>query len=216
MNQRRTKVVSYKQYTAGWLDSSIHDFLQAFPLGSTKTKYALITCLDSNLDPSSLLRKSPELAPLVTQAQSLGRGLLIPTKRLLEVESHNQIFFGFDEIWFFENKIIEPKPDSAWLVGPARVDQEKMYKLGTWMLANRCSMALGDGEGLNVIVKAMGLVRYLLCHSISQPPPALGNGWEVEEEKQRRKRELKSGIGGQSPLLRGGDSPIIFSRVLGR
>jgi hypothetical protein len=33
--------------------------------------------------------------------------------------------------------------------------------------------------------------------------------------KQRRKRELKSGIGGQSPLLRGGDSPIIFLPCVG-
>jgi len=43
-----------------------------------------------------------------------------------------------------------------------------------------------------------------------------GNVMKEHMKNQRRKRELKSGIGGQSPLLRGGDSPIIFSRVLGR
>jgi len=186
MNKSRSKIVSYKDYVAGWLDGSIHDFLEAFPLGGKSTQYALITCLDSNLEPSSLLRKSPELKPLVTEAQSLDGGLIVPTRRLMEIDSRSQIFFGFDEIWFFADRITEPKPDSVWLVGPARVDQEKMTRLGIWMSANKCSMALGDGEGLNVIVKAKGLVKYLLGHSISQPRPTLGNGLEIEEETEER------------------------------
>jgi hypothetical protein len=163
-------MVAYKQYVAGWLNSSIHDFLEATPLGSAKAQYALITCLDSNLDPGSLVTKSPELKPIAAEAQSVGRGLLVSTRTLLEVQSHTPIFFGFDEIFFFENKITEPKPDLAWLVGPARVDQKTMAKLGGWMLANHCTLALGDGEGLNVIVKAMGLIRYFIDHSLSQPP----------------------------------------------
>ena len=53
-------MVTYKHYVAGWLDSSIHELLETTPLiKSTKTQYALITCLDSNLDPSSLVTRSP-------------------------------------------------------------------------------------------------------------------------------------------------------------
>lgn len=163
-------MVAYKQYVAGWLNSSIHDFLEATRLGSTSAQYALITCLDSNMDPSSVLSSAPGIEPLVAEAQSLGAGLLVSTKRLLEVQSRTRIFFGFDEVFFFKDRIPEPKPDLAWLVGPARIDQQTMDRLGGWMLANHCTLALGDGEGLNVIVKAMGLVRYLIEHSLSQPP----------------------------------------------
>ena len=163
-------MVAYKKYVAGWLNSSIHEFLEATPLGSAKTQYALITCLDSNLDPSSLVSSASGIEPLVVEAQSLGRGLLVSTGTLLEVQSRTRIFFGFDEIFFFENRITDPKPDLAWLVGPARVDQQTMDRLGGWMLSNNCTLALGDGEGLNVIIKAMGLVRHLIDHSLRQPP----------------------------------------------
>jgi hypothetical protein len=179
-------MVAYKQYVAGWLNSSIHDFLEAIPLGSAKAQYALITCLDSNLDPSSLLSSAPGAEPLVAEAQSLGKGLLVSTRTLLEVQARTRIFFGFDEIFFFANRITEPKPNLAWLVGPARVDQQTMDSLGGWMLANDCTLALGDGEGLNVIVEALGLVRYVIGHSLGQLPPALAlSNLEIEVEKER-------------------------------
>jgi hypothetical protein len=167
----RMKMIHYKDYVAGWLDSSIHDVLQALPNGSKTISFALITCLDSNLQPASLLEKSPELRPLVPHAKSLGTGLLVPTKLLLEAHASHQLFFGFDEICFFPTKQIKPKPDSLSLVGPGRIDQTKLGKLGKWMSSNSCSLALGDGEGLNFIVKARGLVKHLLGHSIEQPQP---------------------------------------------
>jgi len=136
-------------------------------------KYALITCVDSNLVPGSLLDKSPELKALEKHAQPLNGGLLLPTRILLEVQKQKQLFFGFDEVWFFPDSAIEPKPSSAWLVGPARIDQAKLNKLAQWMSANSCSLGLGDGEGLNFIVKARGLVKHLLGHSIERPKPRM-------------------------------------------
>jgi hypothetical protein len=165
------KMVLYKDYVAGWLDSSIHDFLEVLSPNLASTKYALITCLDSNLDPASLREKSPELKSISRETQPLGQGLLLPTELLLQADSRNQLLFGFDELWFFPSKRIEPKPDSAWLVGPARIDQMKLNKLGRWMSRSNCSLALGDGDGLNFIIKAQGLVKYLLGHSIEQPQP---------------------------------------------
>jgi hypothetical protein len=162
-------MVSNKQYVAGWFESSIHDFLQLVPTNSNSTKFALITCLDSNLAPKSLLKKSPELRSLGTKAHPLGKALLLPTRQLIEADSKNQLFFGFDEVWFFSSDQIGPKPNAAWLVGPARIDQHKLDKIAGWMSDNSCSLALGDGEGLNFIVKAHGLVKKLLGHSIDQP-----------------------------------------------
>jgi len=169
------KIVSYKDYVAGWLDSSIHDFLKVLSPSASGTKYALITCLDSNSNLTSLRDKSPELKSIASKLQILGSGLLLPTELLLEIDSGNRIFFGFDEVWFFPNKSIQPKPPSVSLVGPARLNQARFNKLGKWMSDNSCSLALGGGEGLNFVVRAHGLVRFLLGYSIEQPEPALAS-----------------------------------------
>src|SRR5437868_5485319 len=104
----RTKIVTFKDYVAGWLNSSLHDFLGVLPPGAASTRYALVTCLDSNPHPASLRDKSPELKPLASKAQVLGGGLLLPTELLLETDARRPVFFGFDEVWFFPNKSIEP------------------------------------------------------------------------------------------------------------
>ena len=164
-----SKIVHYRDYVAGWLDCSIHDFLEVFPSNSKTMSYALITCLDSNLEPSSMLQKSPELQSLAKTAMPLGKGFLLPTRPLLETDSAKQIFFGFDEVWFFPTNEIEPKPDSAWLVGPSRINQAQLDNIGRWMSNNSCALGLGDGDGLNFIVKARGLTRHFLGLSLFQP-----------------------------------------------
>lgn len=161
--------VKAKDYVAGWLDSSIHDFLAALSPNADSTKYVLITCLDSTPNPASLLDKSLHLKSIAGDALPLGTGLLLPTKVLLQANSRKPIFFGFDEVWFFPHRDIEPRPDSESLVGPSRIDQRKLNKVARWMARNSCSLALGDGDGLNLIVKAHGLVRDLLNHSINSP-----------------------------------------------
>ena len=111
-------MIKFKHYVAGWLDSSIHDFLVALPPKSHSVKYALITCLDSNENPGTLLEKSPELRPIAEKAQVLGRGLLLSTKTLIEADLLHRLFFaGFDEVWFFPTREIEPIPEwecSGW------------------------------------------------------------------------------------------------------
>lgn len=167
------KIVSYKDFVAGWLDSTIHDFLQILPAGEASTKYALITCLDSNRNPASIRGKSPELKPLARKMEVVGNGLLLPTDVLLENEAHHQIFFGFDEVWFIPEKRVQALPPSLGLSGPPRLTRSRLQQLGKWMSANSCSLALGGGEGLNFVVKAHGLVRPLLGLSIEQPDSAL-------------------------------------------
>src|ERR1700730_3696747 len=95
------KMVHYEEYVAGWLDSSVHDSLGVLPANSRNAKYALITCIDSNVGVRSLLDKSPELKRIECAARSIENGLLLPTKLLIEADLQSQIFFGFDEIWFF-------------------------------------------------------------------------------------------------------------------
>lgn len=179
MRNGANSMVSYKDYVAGWFDTSISDFLEHFPHASRSMDFVLITSLDSNLTPSSLLGKSPQLASVAHRAKAVKSGILLPTAVLLEANASDQLFFGFDEVWFFPTDKIKPKPESAWLVGPNRIDQTKLDRLGAWIADNGCSLALGDGDGLNVIAKARGLVKYLLAYSMCQPLPAGGDEEEV-------------------------------------
>lgn len=172
----------YKNYIAGWLDSSIQGFLDTFPHEMKSMAFALITCLDSNVEPASLLEQIPALKAESENVKLLNQGLLLPSQLLWNGDLRTQLLFGFDELWFFRTSRISPKPESVWIVGPRRIDQDKLNKLGEWMNDNGCSLALGDGDGLNFIVKAVGLVRYLLAHTVSQPEPTLqmSNSWKED------------------------------------
>ena len=110
MKNNNHGMIRYKDYVAGWLDSSIHEFLEYFPSSSSQMDFALITCLDSNLDPRSLLGKSPELKDVRHEARAIKSGILLPTARMLEAISSNQIFFGFDELWFFPHDKFHQSP----------------------------------------------------------------------------------------------------------
>jgi hypothetical protein len=184
-SDRHEPLVHYNEYVAGWLDSSIHDFLGAFPWNSESAAYALITCLDSHTEPASLLRRSAAFRALAAGSTPLQGGLLLPTKLLHKESLRSKLFVGFDEIWFFPTNKVEPKPLSASIVGPRRLDHEALTALGYWMGANGCSLALGDGAGLNVIVKAHGLTKYVIAHSMAQPEPTfqMSDLWVQDEDK---------------------------------
>jgi hypothetical protein len=167
----RDVMISDRGYTAGWFDSSIHDFLKEMSRPFANMQVALITCLDSSTDLSPLIARSPGLKRLGPHFKPLGKGLLVSTKRLLDIEKSERIFFGFDEVWFFPKEPREPKPDAVCLVGPGRIDQESLRLALPWMSLTSCSIGLGDGIGLNVMAKAHGLARYLVAHSVNQPAP---------------------------------------------
>lgn len=167
------KIVSYKDYVAGWLDASLQDFLQVLSPSASSTKYALITCLDSHPNPASLRKKSPELTSIATKLEVRGTALFLPTKGLLETATSRRIFFGFDEVWFFPDDLVRPKPPTRAVMGPARLNQSRIEKVGEWMADNACSLALGGGAGLNFVVRAHGLVRFLLGTSIEQNEAAV-------------------------------------------
>jgi hypothetical protein len=184
--EKRTNMVHHNEYVAGWLDSSVEDFLAAFPRTTESAAYALITCLDSNMKPASLLKKQSNLRVAMNGVTALNKGLLFPSKLLHKAGLRSQLFVGFDEIWFFPTAKIDPKPESPSIVGPDRIDQETLEKLGHWMAANGCSLALGDGMGLNIIVKAHGLMKCVIGHSLFQPEPTvqMSDLWVQDEEKK--------------------------------
>ncbi len=177
-------ILHYKEYVAGWLDTSIHDFLETLPANSKTGEFALITCLDSDPNPKSLRARSRELAVDLKAAKAIKNGLLLPAKLLRDANFRDRVFFGFDEVWFFPSDKIEPKPASANLVGPRRIDQKKLDDLGKWMVDNGCSMGLGDGDGLNLLVKARGLMKYLIAQTMAQREPSLQTNGFWKEDPQ--------------------------------
>jgi len=157
---RRT--LQTEPYCAGWLDSSVHDFLADVETPPNSMKYALITCLDSCNDVASMLGKSESLCPLLPHVQAIGNGVLVSTKRLLAADRRQRIFFGFDEIWFFPRPAVETKPTQLWLTGPSELSGSLPAELVRWMDRSRCSLGLGDGTGLNFVAKLSGVARCLV------------------------------------------------------
>lgn len=180
-----TGTVSCDSYVAGWLNSSVDGFLRTVPRDFGNAQYALITCLDSNSDPASLLEGNAALRTVLNGATTVKRGLLLPANTLRKATVRSQLFFGFDEVWFFPTPEISAKPSSVSIVGPNRIDQATLDKLVRWMDLNGCSLALGDGVGLNVIVRAFGLAKHVIANSLSQPSPTfqMSDLWVQDEEK---------------------------------
>jgi hypothetical protein len=182
--RRKPAFLHVNGYVAGWLNSDIDEFLRSLPKNTDSAAFVLITCLDSNADVTGLWHTDRELhAALKDAAIIKKRGLLVPSSLLQKPGVRSLLFHGFDEIWFFPTPEIEPKPEGASIVGPGRIDQKTMEKLGPWMETNGCSLAMGDGAGLNVIAKAFGLSKYVIGQSLFQPEPTpqLNECW-VEEE----------------------------------
>jgi hypothetical protein len=98
-----SRLVSYDHYVAGWLDSSVRDFFDVLrPARSLDSlKYSLITCLDSDPEPAALLNKNAVPGPAAANARLVGRGLLLPTKHLLENDCYTEFFSDSTKSGFF-------------------------------------------------------------------------------------------------------------------
>ncbi|MBX9680445.1 MAG: hypothetical protein K2X38_16930 [Gemmataceae bacterium] len=165
------RIVTCKGFVAGWLDISLPELLDSIDV-SHETRWAVISTLDSQPNPASLLKKSPELRKLAKQITVLGDSLLLRAESLFEANRQSPLFFGFDEVWLFPDEPLEDKPEGSSIVGPGRLSSKRLRPLGSWLEANRCSLGLGGGEGVNFVVPAHGLARDLLGCTLKQSATA--------------------------------------------
>src|SRR6266478_1218700 len=111
-------------YTIGWVDSTIHEFLLGLELPPPDAMgYALITCLDSCFDLPTVVERSREIRSAGLTGKFVGMGFLVKTRELLSRERKHPIFFGFDEVFFFASPPRKGKPDQVILVGPEKLSQ---------------------------------------------------------------------------------------------
>lgn len=120
-------------------------------------------------------------------AKTVKNAVLIPSRLFERPDIRDALFGGFDEIWFFPSERVKPKPRAGSIVGPNRIEQSKLDLLGPWMAANGCSIGLGDGNGLNLILKARGFAREVVAKSLEQPAPLSEPhaSWVQDEEKEQ-------------------------------
>jgi hypothetical protein len=167
------------QYIPGWIDTSIHDFLLDITEISSGMSYTIIACLDSCSEVSSMVKKSKHFQSVINNYSSIGNSLLVKTKDLVNIESENRIFFGFDEIWFIpqksfvlrnsengtniidhnlvqlQNQQIDLMDSSTalTLVSPHKLESTSIQKLVDLMRLFNLSCILGDGVGMNYLLK---------------------------------------------------------------
>jgi hypothetical protein len=163
------------EYMVGWIDTTIHGFLLEVEEPTSSMAYALVTCLDSSFEVTSMLEQSKQLSGLKGKCHPVGQGILLTTRQLLAAERHNRLFFGFDEVWFFPTSEVEPKPESLVLTGPEKVSPHEIEQYSEWMRSSNCSLGLGDGAGMNFCLRIRGAARYILkayneasLHSLEQ------------------------------------------------
>jgi hypothetical protein len=130
-----------------------------------------------------MVKKSKHLQSAIMNYCSIGNSLLVKTKDLVNIEHENQIFFGFDEIWFISQKSFLDKiifkinydlselqnlhtnaETLLTLVSPNPIKSTSIQKLIDLMQHYDLSCILGDGVGMNYLLKnsQRTLMLYLL------------------------------------------------------
>ena len=100
MGTSKTQKKATLRFVKGWVDCSIHQFLQGIDRIPSRMKWTIISCLDSCPDVCSLVQKSQHLSKLKGGYKPFGQAIVVKTQTLLQVNRRDRIFFGFDEIWF--------------------------------------------------------------------------------------------------------------------
>ncbi len=146
----------------GWADANIHEFLLAMEKPSSSMAYALITCLDSNLGIGALASVAKHFDDVRSKPRVVGKGLSLTTRKLLDAERRERIFFGFDEIWFSAKPITLTKPKGLVITGPERLRSELVDEHCGWLDASGCTLWLGDGTGMNFCLRVRGLAKRIV------------------------------------------------------
>ncbi len=166
-------------YYYGWVDSGIPDILDILQDDLPRNSYMMITELDSTreLADGFVYKKLAKNAGL--QVANISRAIYLPVQNILDLlDSFDNLFNGFDEVWFFSSLNLFVPPDPITIVAPSRLWTPDIDEIETnelwrkeahcyrdvspiiaWMRKSRCYLGLGDGEGLNYITDRKDLAQ---------------------------------------------------------
>jgi hypothetical protein len=138
-------------YRSGWIDTSIEELVRGDPGLLSRYPFVLVTSLDSVTEAANsavgerLRAWSPECA-------ALGDGVVIPGDALAAAAATFPLFVGFDEIWCFDQRPVDAKPDGVSILPPPEFHSAAPpHPVLEWMRASGCPLALADGLGTNYV-----------------------------------------------------------------
>jgi hypothetical protein len=80
--------------------------------------------------------------------------LIVFRNKIWELLKKDEIFTGFDELWFFNAEPVITKPHDVTIVCPPEILEQSiddMNDIADWMEKSGCVLGLGDGTGLNYV-----------------------------------------------------------------
>ncbi len=147
----------------GWIDTqNVSDITQLtfyYPELIRAFEYAIISCIDSNPYPllDELAFKGVPKESII-QLPGNERGIMTDGNTVADLAFNNELFNGFDEIWFFHKQpILSPLDEvqilsQSWLTDKALISERTdVQRVLDWCLKTGAVLGISDGVGLNYI-----------------------------------------------------------------
>jgi hypothetical protein len=135
----------------GWLDTNVKEVLKSHRNLLRKYPLVMVTSIDSTTQLVSSL-VGQKIKQRYSSYRALGDGIILATDDLIDADDALGLFFGFDELWFFQNPPFEVLPKDICLVGPFNIESQVIpMALEGWIERSNCRLGLGDGVGLNCV-----------------------------------------------------------------
>ena len=138
---------------AGFIsDTSLGEFISAHATTFRRLPYVLISFIDSdsNVVDMPWVRAHLDSDPSWALSQ---RPLIVTGTHFIQAVEGNLQLAGFDEIWVPSRWLVTPPPLTANLLAPRNLSDSVPAEVSEWMEETESRLGLGDGEGLNYVVR---------------------------------------------------------------
>ena len=79
--------------------------------------------------------------------------LVLSGSSTVDLLGDQRLLTGFDELWVPAQMPVSAPPDDASLVAPRDLDQESPPAVLAWLTLSGCRLGVGDGDGMNYVVR---------------------------------------------------------------
>ena len=138
------------------------DYVRAHSEVIRTTPWAMIVCLDSSYDMTAFPSDEPIFQFRRQEVLMVEGAVAFSGVHLLELLDRFEVFFGFDEVWFFSERPVHAVPGELSLQGPFVPELFDLQAAGSWMRENQALAGVGDGktENPNLTSVAFDMLRW--------------------------------------------------------